>query len=319
MGEEKHAVIVGAGILDVPAGPVDFGTLEQASYPAGRVGLGFGGDALNEAVALARLGRPVRLVTKVGADLAGRLVLAHCEENGVDTRFARVEAGLDTGVNIVLVDGDGQRRFIASQSGSLRRLALADVDPAALEGAGLLCLASVFVSPLLPPADMAALLRLARDRGLPTCADFTTPKNGEGLGEMAEVLSRLDYAFPNLEEAAALTGLSRPANIADALLDAGVGNVVLKLGGAGCFIANAHTRRQLPAVAGVKVVDTTGAGDSFTAGFLYGLMGGRPFGECALLANAAGSLAVEAFGAGNGIRDLAVLLERYERYKKQLD
>lgn len=318
MEEKEHAVIVGAGIMDVPAYPVDFDSFGQVSFPAGKISLGFGGDALNEAVALARMGSPVRLVSKVGADLAGRLVLAHCEEEGIDVRFLRVEEGLDTGINIVLVDGAGQRRFIANQNGSLRRLALDDIDTAAFEGAKLLCLASIFVSPLLPPVDMEALLTLAKDRGLITCADFTTPKNGEGLREMAGVLSRLDYALPSRAEAAALTaGFGDPADMADALLGAGAGNVVIKLGGEGCYIANSRVRKTLPAVSGVQAVDTTGAGDSFVAGFLYGLMEGWDFEECALMANAAGSLAVEAFGAGAGIRDLPGVLERFWRYKEQ--
>lgn len=318
MRNEQVAVIVGAGIVDVAAGPVDTGMFAQSSYPAGRVTLGFGGDALNEATVLARLGAPVRLVSKVGEDTAGGLVADHCAKAGMDTRFIKREPGLDTGINIVLVDGAGERRFIAGESGSLRRLSPADIAPAALEGAGLLCLASVFVSPLLKPADMAALSAECRRRGIPTCADFTRPKNGEGLAEMAEMLAQLDYVFPNLEEAAALTGRDTPEAMARALLECGVGNVAIKMGARGCFLANAAQQRYIPAVAGITPVDTTGAGDSFSAGFLYGLLAGWPPEECALFANAAASLAVEAFGANMGIRDLEQVRQRLAEYKAQL-
>lgn len=311
------AVIVGAAILDVPAGPVDASVFARGSTPA-QIRLGFGGDALNEATALARLGVPVRLVSKVGDDAAGRLVLEHCRAAGVDTRYVRVEEGLATGVNIVLVDETGERCFITDPNGSLRRLAPADIDPAALEEAGLLCLASAFVSPLLGPAGMAALFAAAKERGLVTCADFTTPKNGEGLGEMGAALSQLDYAFPNLAEAAALTGLRTPEKIAAALLGAGAGHVVLKMGGEGCYIASREGARRLPAVAGIRPLDATGAGDGFVAGFLSALLAGQPFEECALTGNAAASLVVEAFGAGGGLTGPAPLQERLERYQTQL-
>jgi len=313
------AVIVGAGIVDVVTGPVDLSSAESSSFPAEKTALGFGGDALNEATILARIGVPVRLVSKVGRDVAGGLVIDHCTGAGIDVCYLRRESDVDTGINIVLVDKSGERRFIPSSSGSLRKLALPDVDYSVFKDTKLMCLASAFVSPLLTPDDMAALCGEAKSRGLITCADFTTPKRGETHAAIKDMLARLDYVFPNHAEAAAITGFTEPRDIANAFLSCGVGNVVIKLGSEGCYIANGQTEKIVPALRGITPLDTTGAGDSFAAGFLWGLIEDRPFEECAMRANAVASITVESFGANTAVTGHEQVVRRYEQYRSQVN
>jgi len=304
MRAQPEAIIIGAAIADIPLAPVDRGVFDAGSTPVERITMQLGGDAANEAAALCRLGHPAALVDPVGDDGAGAFVISELERAGVDTRWMRRAPGVDTGINVVLVGPDGERRFITSRTGSLRRLTLADALPAlespGLAGARVCCLASLFVSFELSPADTAELFRRARARGLTLCADATRPKHGETARDLRDALSQLDYFLPNLEEAAALTGRSDPDAAADALLDAGVRRLALKLGGRGCLIADAEGRRIVPAVPGIRAVDTTGAGDTFAAGFIAGLLEGRSFEACARLGNAAASLCVEVVGAGAG-------------------
>ena len=263
-----------------------------------------GGDAVNEAITLCRLDHAAALVSKLGRDAAGRFLLESLETAGVDTRCVRQEADLDTGINIVLVGHDGERGFITNRNGSLRRLGLADILPAldspALQRAKIACLASLFVSPLLTLPNTAALLDALKARGWVVCADTTRRKHGETLAEAEAALSRLDYFFPNLEEAALLTGRDNPDAVADALLACGVGHVVLKLGSRGCLLAGSRERRRIPAWPGARPVDTTGAGDTFAAAFIAALLEGMDFVDCGRYANAAASLCVEHVGATAG-------------------
>ena len=294
-------IIIGAAIADIPLAPVCRDIFDAKSWPLERIAMRVGGDAANESLVLARLGRRPALVGKLGRDPAGDFVVSTLDAAGVDTGcLARVE-GLDTGINIVLVREDGERSFITSRNGSLRRLALPDILPAldspALAGARIACLASLFVSPELTLPDTTALFDALKARGLTLCADTTRRKNGETLAEAGAALSRLDYFFPNLEEAALLTGTEDPDAAAEALVGCGVKHVALKLGGGGCLLRTRDMRLRVPAVPDVRCVDTTGAGDTFAGAFMAALLEGRDFIDCARFANAAASLCVEHVGA----------------------
>ena len=299
-----EVVVIGGAVVDIPLVPVGPAVFEAGSTPLERIAMQVGGDAANESLTLARLGHAPALVSKVGADAAGDYILRTLREGGIDTAGVVREPGLDTGINVVLVREDGERSFITNRNGSLRKLALADILPALerpeLSEARVACLASLFVSPALPLEDCAALFDRLKARGMLLCADTTRRKNGETLREAGDALSRLDYFFPNLEEAALLTGESEPDAAADALVDCGVKHVALKLGGRGCLLRSARERIRVPPFPGVRCVDSTGAGDTFAAGFISALLEGRDFVDCGRFANAAASLCVQTVGAAGG-------------------
>lgn len=317
MKTQDGALIIGAAILDIPAGPVDGRVFQAGRQGVGRITLGYGGDALNEATVLARLGHAPRLVSVVGEDDAGRLLLAHCRTEGLDTEYVAVRQDLDTGINLVLVAPDGERHFVTAERGGLRALGPEDVPDAAFAGRRLLSFASIFVMPYFAPKALAALFGRAKAAGLAVCADMTRPKNGETVADLREALACVDFFFPNEGEAAALTGETEPDAIADALLEAGVGCVVLKRGAKGCFVKSRDLRLEVPAYPVEHCLDTTGAGDTFVAGFLAGLLEERPLAHCAGFACACASLAVEALGATSGLPDAAAAARRWEAYREQ--
>ena len=114
--------VIGPAVIDILASPVDLDAIAAGSRDLDRIRMSFGGDALNEAVALSRLGRKVRLISKVGDDVAGRRILSYMEENGIPTDDVRVQEGLDTAINIALIEKDGNRKFLMNPHSSLRRL-----------------------------------------------------------------------------------------------------------------------------------------------------------------------------------------------------
>lgn len=308
--------IMGAGIIDIPVIYADRTVFSRHSTPVNHIGMTTGGDALNEATVLAKLGHSVRLISRWGCDAAGDYLDRHCARVGIDTQYVHHEDGLDTGVNVVLVDEDGARRFYNNRNGSLRKLLPSDFSAEQLEGIHILTLASIFVFPLISIEELTQIAHTAHARGILVCADFVLPKNGETVRELAPLLRELDYVFANETEAEAITGEHDPDRMCDSLLSAGSRHVIIKLGSDGCLIAADGFRARIPACPDTHCVDTTGAGDNFAAGFQHALLKGKSFADCAYFANACASVSVEHVGASTGVSNLAQVEERLTRYTK---
>lgn len=301
-----NILIIGGAVADISLCPVDESIFTRHSTPIERIPMSTGGDALNEATVLARLGDGVRLVTLLGKDAVGSYILGQCRECGIDTSAVVQAQSVDTSVNVVLVDQQGERRFVTASTSSLRRLGPEHVQPALehLEGIQIACFASIFVSPCFGPKELESLFRQLKGRNILLCADMTRRKNGETVEDLRGALRYVDFLFPNLEEGALLTGETAPEAIADRLLDCGVKCVVLKLGKDGCYVKHAQWADFLPAYPHSQVVDTTGAGDTFAASFLHCLLSGKETAACARFANAAASICVEHTGCASGFLNL---------------
>ncbi len=305
--------VIGPAIIDVLARPVDRRVFEIGSQPAESIRMSFGGNALNEAVVLSRLGERVQLLSNLGTDEAGDRVRAFLERNGVDGAGLIRQDGVPTAVNLVLVDPQGERHFITDPGSTLRRLDLPDLEPRLDDLAPIVSFSSLFVSPLLTIARTGALFRRIKARDRLLLVDMTKAKHGETLADLEPLLPCIDVLVPNREEARLLTGESDPLRSLRRLVNAGVGTAVVKCGADGCLVGTGDRTWQIPAVPGTACVDTTGAGDAFAAGFLAGLRRGFAPDDCARLGCAAASCAVEALGATDGVTGQDRVMERFAR------
>lgn len=309
-------VCVGAAIVDIPLQPVTREIFDVDSNPVDRIAMTIGGDAINEATIINRLGHKVALVAMVGDDAAGATVLDHCEAEQIDNSFIKVRSDVDTSINVGLVTPDGERTFVTNRNGSLWKTTADDFDLSCLEGAKLLSYASIFNNPLVDGPALVRIFQRAKDLGLIITADMINPRLGETLEDVREALSYLDYFFPNRDEAARLTGKEELNDIADTFLACGVKNVVIKNGTHGCFVKNAETCFETDAIHGIQPVDTIGAGDNFVAGFITAILDGKSLKECSKWANTTGNLSVRALGATAGVRNRQqVEDERNRRYE----
>ncbi len=316
---KSDITVIGAAIIDVLAGPVDESVFVKGSQPVNSTRLAFGGDALNEAVVLSQLGAKVELVSKVGDDEAGKRVLDFLQEKQVDVTKVKFEEGLETGINIVLVTPEGERAFLTNPNGSLRKLSEADVMEQLDSVADIVCMASMFVSPLLDiPAMERIFQRIKSKPGRILVADMTTAKNGESLADIACLLKYIDYLIPNEAEAARLTGETDAYRNAELFVEHGASCVVIKRGKKGCLIRTKEYQIEVPTYAHATLVDTTGAGDSFAAGFLWGLKNGMLLEECARFGCAVASCSVEVLGANTAIESAELPMERYETMRSSL-
>ncbi len=309
--------VIGPALIDVLAAPFSMEAMERDSRYLDQIRMSFGGDALNESAVLTRLGKKVQLISKVGADEAGRTVLNYLHKNGIDTDSVQVEEGLETSVNIALIAEDGSRKFLMNPHSSLRRLGLEDVMPvlsqilADSQGAKIVSFASMFISPLFTVEKMKELFAAVKAAGRTLVVDVTRAKNGETLEDLKDLLPYIDVFVPNDEEIASLTGVQDPAENVRILVEAGVKTAVVKIGGEGCLVGTRAGIVHVHAVPDAACVDTTGAGDTFAAGLIAGLCNGWSLPECAKLGCAAASCSIEQIGATDGVRSLDQVMERY--------
>ena len=306
--------VIGAAIIDILASPVNADVFSSGSLPMESIKMSFGGDALNETAILSGYGKRVQLISKVGDDEAGKRIRGYLQESGVSVDSVKVEQGLSTGINIVLIDEKGERHFLTNPSSSLRKLDLGDILPFMEEAAEIVSFASIFVSPLMTIPKMKELFSFVKRRGKILAVDMTKAKSGERIQDIAELLPYIDYIFPNEVEISLLTGEKDPWRNVETLLKMGVKTAVIKCGEKGCVIGNEKGVFFVPAVPVKECVDTTGAGDTFVSGFLWGISEGWEAMECAKFACAAASYAVESVGASGGIRSLEEVKERYMRF-----
>ncbi len=297
MEMKPEIVVIGAAILDVLVRPASPEVFEKGSLPMESIRMSVGGDAANEAAVLSALGKQVQLETVIGCDRAGRFLRQYFTEKQVILPETVFREDLRTGINVVLVDQEGERHFLTDPGASLRALSLEDISLPFPESAGIVCFASVFVFPKIKKEELLTLFREVKRQGKILCADLTKRKNRETLDEMKEVFALVDYLFPNEEEAMLLSGTESPEDAAEAFFAAGTAHVILKCGRRGCYIRSTEYTGYLPPEKITEPVDTTGAGDSFAAGFLAALSEGRSLPECAALGNRCGAEAVQREGA----------------------
>ncbi len=311
---DKKITVIGPAIIDVLAFPVSLINMEAGSQPMEDIKLSYGGDALNEAVVLSRLGADVELLSKVGQDQASTYVLDFLKREGISCAGIRRDEKTPTSVNIVLVDEHGERFFLTNPRGSMRKLAEEDIDVAIDTAAHIVSFAGIFISPMLDVDSMERIFRRIKEKpGRILAADMTKPKNGETLEDLGRILKYVDFILPNEGEAAMLTGEEDPRRNAQLLVGAGAGCAVIKCGKKGCIIQTKDKCTEIPAFPVAKVADSTGAGDSFVAGFLYGLSRGFSVEQCGSFGNAVASCTVEALGATDGVTSLEEPMARYKR------
>jgi sugar/nucleoside kinase (ribokinase family) len=263
------------------------------------MGLFAGGCAMNAATVLARFGLPVEVIGKIGQDPFGDFLLEVLARRGIRAEGIRRDETTGTSATMVMVEPNGERRFI-HYIGANAQLTTADIDMTQVESASILHIAGALVLPGLDGDPMALLLHQAQVAGVITFLDTVWDDTGRWNDLLAPCLPYIDFFVPSLPEAQALSGLNDPTDVGRALLDHGVGTVALKMGAAGSLVMNQDGESlRLPAYE-VDVVDATGAGDAFAAGFIAGVWQGWSLEDTARLANAAGALCVTGSGAAGG-------------------
>lgn len=258
--------------------------------------MAYGGKGANQAVAAARLGGDVAFLTKVGDDMFGEQSRKHFIEEGLPEAHLLVEKGTPSGVALITIDEKGENCIVVAP-GANNALTKEDVEAIREE----IAQADYLLLQLETPMEVVEYaVELASACGTKA---ILNPAPAAPLSK--KLLSQLYMITPNRTECQLLTGLEihneqEAAQGAQALLDAGVQNVVITLGSKGALIKNSEICTLVPACK-VEAIDTVAAGDVFNGAFCVALSEGRSLEESARFAAKASAIAVTRMGAQTSI------------------
>lgn len=251
-----------------------------------------GSSSMICAMGLARLGNAVAFAGKVGADGWGDFCVSALQGAGVDVAAVRRDPALRTGITAAF--STSADRALVSFAGATGALRAADIDGTLLATADHLHVSSYYLQAALRP-ELKALFARAGALGLSTSLDPGFDPEQRWGNEWPGLLAEVDLFLPNDLE---LAGISGCESMPDALraLSTDRTRIVVKRGRHGCAtLDDAGRLLEAPAFA-VEAVDSTGAGDSFDAGFLHAWLGGLPLREALRWGNACGALSTRGVG-----------------------
>jgi ribokinase len=255
-----------------------------------------GGSAANTVVGLARLGCKVGFIGKVGHDKEGALLLEDFCKEGVNTNgVIRAKHG-KSGLVLGFVNKKGTRA-LCIDSGVNDTITFDEINVEYASQTRFLHLTS-FVGEKSFQTQKRLLETLPSN--VKVSFDPGALYARKGLARLEPIIKKTYVFMPNAIELELLTGKTDYCKGADFLIGRGVKIVAVKLGGVGCYVTDGRERHLIEAFK-VKVVDTTGAGDAFCAGFLYGLLNDKSLYECGRLGNFVSSRCIMKMGARAGL------------------
>jgi sugar/nucleoside kinase (ribokinase family) len=276
---------IGQVVADIVVRPVDGLPAPGQTDPVQELQLLSGGCAANTAAVLSKMGAMAQIVAVVGREPLSDAVLADLRAAGVLLDAVVRDDVTHTSAAIVLIGGTGERSFFYRNGGN-ELLANRHISDDVLKTARIVHIGGALK---LTNLDLAELMRRAKSFGCATSLDTDWDVNGNWMRRIEHAMSYIDYFLTNQEEAAMLTGKDDFRESAGNLLARGPKAVVIKRGACGSLLATRDGMTEFPAYR-VPVFDTTCAGDSFVAGFLYGVRNGRSLDDSVRLGNAAGAL-----------------------------
>jgi sugar/nucleoside kinase (ribokinase family) len=296
-------VTLGVHVVDVLVRPVEKIPEGQGGTLVEQIRITPAGSAGGTAVTLAKLGARVSSAGAVGCDELGDVLLELLSGLGVDTSLLVRRQGVQTSASVLPIRPDGSRPAF-HVVGANATYSAADAPLQAIAQAGFLHLGA---PEFMGGQEAAKILSFAGEHGTVTSADLLAP--GDQASAIAEWLApaweHLDYLLPNEEQVLGLTGSGDLVEGCRELVRQGVGCVAATCGAQGAVVVDDQSVERVGALP-VEVVDTTGCGDAFSAGFLRGLSLGRSRRDSAALGCAVAGLVAGGLGSDHGEFDLAV-------------
>ena len=253
-----------------------------------------GGKGANQAVACARLGVDVTFIGAVGSDSFGSLLINNLNKNNVYTGLMKTVPDRPTGTAMIIVYGGDN--YIAVDQGANLSVDNTQIDEAEQ------CIKDADMAILqleIPFCTVRYAVKRCKSLGIPV---LLNPAPAPAQPLESDMLAMVDLLTPNESEAFALTGI-RPSSPEEAIMAAkrlsalGARKIVITLGGSGCVYGSGTEFKHIPAMPVDKAVDTTAAGDSFTAALAVALTNGSTFEEAVFFATKAGAITVTRKGA----------------------
>lgn len=296
-------ITIGLACSDVALKPMVRELFERDAIHLDSIQSQSGGDAINCAIDCQKMGLQAGVVCKVGQDMFAGPIHDNLKAAGVDTSNVIVDPNVRTSVSIVCIEPNGERHFAVTMEAN-ETLCYEDLNVEAIKncGAKIIQYGSAVSCPGMDKG-IAKLFKECREAGMMTSCDMSCCDDmDEALKDLDEMFHNLDIYLPSMYEATALTGKKTCEEIEDFFRPYGIKMMAIKLGGDGCFVTDFKEHRYIGTFTNAPVVDTTGCGDSFCAGFLTAIIKGWNIWEAAVYGNAVGSCNCQVIGANLGVR-----------------
>ncbi|MCX5359269.1 carbohydrate kinase family protein [Streptomyces sp. NBC_00124] len=293
-------VTMGVHVLDVLVRPVEAIPEGQGATLVDDIRMTAAGTAAGTALTLAKLGARVRTAGAIGTDPTGDLLVQLLDKAGIDTGLLVRRIDTSTSASVLPIRPNGDRPSLHLLGANIT-YGLDDVPWDAVAEATHLHLGG----PELIGADVAArILAHAKEHDVVTSVDLLAPGELGTFDQIEPLLPYVDYLLPNDDQVLGFSGEDDLVTGAKKLVAAGAGLVAVTRGGEGALLVTAEGTESVPAFE-IDVVDTTGCGDAFSAGFLRGISLDRTPREAAILGSAAAALVAQGLGSDHGDFDLA--------------
>lgn len=270
-----------------------------------------GGCAVNTAIDLAKIGEDVGIISLVGNDGMGSFLTKELIENSVNVDGLKTTDETCTSSSVVLISESGERSFLHTY-GANGVFNENNIDWHILEQCQILFVAGALLMPTFDGEQTARVLKKAQEKGIYTVLDTAWDSTGKWMKAIGPCLPYLDLFIPSIEEAEILSGLTDEKEMAKLFMKKGANQVVIKLGKKGCYIKSQEEELYVPSYT-VDAIDTTGAGDSFVAGFITGLVNQWDLETTGKFANAVGAHCVMGVGASSSIKSKEKILDFVEK------
>lgn len=293
-------VTMGVHVLDVLVRPVEAIPEGQGATLVEDIRMTAAGTAAGTALTLAKLGARVRTAGAIGTDPTGDLLVQLLDKAGIDTGLLVRRIDTSTSASVLPIRPNGDRPSLHLLGANIT-YGLDDVPWDAVAEATHLHLGG----PELIGAEVAArILAHAKEHDVVTSVDLLAPGELGTFDQIEPLLPYVDYLLPNDDQVLGFSGEADLLTGAKKLVAAGAGLVAVTRGGEGALLVTAEGTETVPAFE-IDVVDTTGCGDAFSAGFLRGISLDRTPREAAILGSAAAALVAQGLGSDHGDFDLA--------------
>jgi len=305
-------VSLGIHIIDILGRPV-------TSIPAGQglalleeIRITVAGTAAGTSVDLAKLGMDVFAMGAIGQDELGNFLIDTMKRYGIDTSCLVRKSGVQTSSTMLPIRPNGERPAL-HVVGANGELVLEDINWDVIASAEYLHMGGSSLLPKIDGEPTAKILKFAKEKGVTTTFDQVAMNRPDLLDIIAPCMPYTDYFMPGFDEAQMMCGLTDRHDVIKFFLDKGAKHTVFKMGGSGSSIAwyeatGSLKEIRLP-VLKTTIVDSTGCGDSYCAGFIKGLSLGWDLEKSGMLGTACGALVISGLGSDAGIKDFESTVE----------
>lgn len=309
---------IGMMVYDVILSPIPDDVLTRDSVSIKYPVISPGGDAFNVSMCLSKLGNTVSIVGRVGDDPNGKYLLDYCKKNNIDTTGVIIDNKYPTATSFALIDNRGERHFLTHNE-IFSSLDSDDISDEQISTHDIIYFGSALSFQKMDKDGTRKIFSQARKQGKLTVMDAAindTNKVKNFFELLAPVFECTDIFFPSIDEARYITRKRNINEIVSCFKDFSMKAFGLKLGADGYYITNFIEEKKSNAINAFPIIDTTGAGDAFMAGFITGYAKGWSIFDCADFANVVAAHKISSSGGISGVPNFDTSFKYYKKWKE---